>query len=316
MKLHAMPESRPTSRRRSRPGRSSSEAFESHLLVASAFELGRNLGIPNMLVLADLLTDRRAVERARQDETVIWLTRGGAEADYPQTRGHDPTIILPPAGLGRLDQVTLGLTLAVLERHVAVDASVVCLTGVAGSKRLDMLVIMNPSRDFPWFRDRKIAEIDSGLLSREFVRLLDIAIRLSTEGREGKPIGTIFVLGNREEVEPYTRQLILNPCKGHSRAARNIHNPEFLETLRELAALDGAFIIDHRGVVAGAGVYLDARVTKKVRVRRGLGSRHVAAAALTAGTDALALVISESSGGITVFAKGAALLELEKPART
>jgi DNA integrity scanning protein DisA with diadenylate cyclase activity len=151
------------------------------------------------------------------------------------------------------------------------------------------------------------------LLTREFVRLLEIAIRLSAEGREGKPIGAVFVLGDPERIEPHVRQLIFNPCKGHARSVRNIHNPEFLETLRELAALDGAFVVDNRGVVERAGVYLDAPASKKVRVRRGLGSRHVAAAAITARTDALALVISESSGNITVFAQGAALLELEKP---
>ena len=207
----------------------------------------------------------------------------------------------------------LGLTLAVLQKHVAVDASVVCLTGVAGSKRLDMLAIINPSRDFSWFRDRKINKIDARLLTKEFVWLLDIAVRLSTEGREGKPIGTIFILGDPEKIERYTRPLIFNPLKGHAQSIRNIHNQEFLETLRELTALDGAFIIDNRGVVVRAGVYLDAPSTKKVSVRRGLGARHVAAAAVTAKTDALALVISESSGSIIVFSQGAALLELEKP---
>jgi DNA integrity scanning protein DisA with diadenylate cyclase activity len=309
-----VPESRPKPRPRSKQGKSRSEVSESQFLVDSAFELARSLNIPNMLVLADLLTDRRAVERVREGETVIWLTHGGDRDDeYPEIPGEDPSIGLPPTALGRLDQVKLGLTLAVLRRHVAVDASVVCLTGVAGSKRLDMLAIINPSRDFPWFRDRRVAKTDVKLLSRELVRLLEIAIRLSSEGREGKPIGTIFVLGDVEAIEPYTRPLIFNPCKGHARAVRDIHNPEFFETLRELAALDGAFIIDNRGVVDRAGVYLDAPATKKVRVRRGLGSRHVAAAAITAKTESVALVISESSGNITVFAKGSSLLELEKP---
>lgn len=290
-----------------------SKVSESHILVASAFELARSLRIPNILVLADLLTDRRTVERAREDEAVIWLTHGGGRESYPEIPKGDPCVALPPTALDRLDQVRLGLTLAVLQRHVAVDASVVCLTGVAGSKRLDMLVIINPSRDFPWFREHNIAKVDGKLLSREFVRLLEIAIRMSAEGREGKSIGAIFVLGDVGKIERYTRQLIFNPCKGHRRASRNIHNPEFLETLRELAALDGAFLVDKRGVVIRAGAYLDAPVSKKVQVRRGLGARHVAAAAITAKTDSLALVISESSGNITVFAQGAALLELEKP---
>ncbi|MGB5811662.1 MAG: diadenylate cyclase [Polyangiales bacterium] len=308
-----MPEAGSKSKSRAKTRSAPSEASESLILVASAFELARSLNIPNMLVLADLLTDRRAVERAREDEAVIWLTHVGERESYPEIPKRDPCIALPPKALDRLDQVKLGLTLAVLQGHVEVDTSVVCLTGVAGSKRLDMLVVINPSRDLPWFRDHKIAKIDSKLLSREFVRLLEIAIRLSAEGREGKPIGAVFVLGDVDKIERYTRQLIFNPCKGHPQTARNIHNPGFLETLRELAALDGAFLVDKRGVVVRAAAYLDAPVTDKVHVRRGLGARHVAAAAMTAKTDSLALVISESSGNITVFAQGGALLELEKP---
>ena len=253
------------------------------------------------------------MERERENEAVIWLTHVGDRESYPEIPKGDPCIALPPGPIDRLGQVRLGLTLAVLQQLVEVDASVVCLTGVAGSKRLDMLVIINPSRDFSWFRDHEVAKVDKKLLSREFVRLLEIVTRLAAEGREGKPIGTAFVLGDIERVEPHTRPLIFNPCKGHPQATRSIHNPEFLETLRELAALDGAFLIDKRGVVDRAGAYLDAPAGKKVKVRKGLGSRHVAAAAITAETPALAFVISESSGNITVFAQGAALLELEKP---
>jgi hypothetical protein len=126
------------SRPRSKPGKPKSEASESLVLVASAFDLARSLGIANMLVLADLLTDRRAVERAREDEAVIWLTHSAARDDYPEIPKRDRIIALPSTALDRLDQVKLGLTLAVLRGHVAVDVSVVCLTGVAGSKRLDM----------------------------------------------------------------------------------------------------------------------------------------------------------------------------------
>lgn len=293
------------------PTRLTSEASESHVLVNSAFDLARNLGVPNMLVLADLLDDRRAVARARKDESVIWLIRENRE-DYPDIPNKDACIALPATAMGRFDQVKLGMTLAVLREQIAVDTSVVCVTGLAGSKRLDMVVIINPSRDFPWFRKRTKIAGSPHLMSRSFGRLLEIAVRFASEGREGKSIGTTFVLGDPDALDRYTRPLILNPVKGHPRKVRNIHNPEFLETLRELASLDGAFIVDRRGVVLGAAVYLDARATKRLETPRGVGSRHVAAAAITARTDALAVVISESSSSITVFAKGATLLVLEQ----
>ena len=95
-----------------------------------------------------------------------------------------------------------------------------------------------------------------------------------------------LVIGEPEELEPYSRQLILNPCAGHPARKRNIHDRDFVETLREYAALDGAFRIDRKGVVHSAGTYLDAR-SRSTRIPRGLGARHMAAAAITAVTPAV-----------------------------
>ena len=83
-------------------------------------------------------------------------------------------------------------------------------------------------------------------------RLLEIALHFARQGREGASIGAIFVLGDRRTLSPHLRQLILNPLRGHAQAARSIHNLDFLETLRELAAMDGAFVVNRRGVVDSA----------------------------------------------------------------
>jgi DNA integrity scanning protein DisA with diadenylate cyclase activity len=140
---------------------------------------------------------------------------------------------------------------------------------------------------------------------------LEIALRFAREGREGSSIGTIFVLGDRTTLTPYLRQLILNPLKGHAQATRSIHNPEVLETLRELSAMDGAFIVSRRGVVDSAGTYLNAPVGCG-RLSPGLGTRHAAALAITTVTDATAVVISASSGTVSVYDGGEAVLELER----
>jgi DNA integrity scanning protein DisA with diadenylate cyclase activity len=139
-----------------------------------------------------------------------------------------------------------------------------------------------------------------------------MTLRLSTEGREGRPIGTIFVVGDAKQLTPHLRQLVLNPLEGHPKSRRNIHDPHFLETIRELAAMDGAFVISRTGTVESAGTFL-APPTHEVKLRPGLGARHAAAANFTASTDAIAVVISESSGTITVFHEGNPILELEKP---
>ena len=136
-------------------------------------------------------------------------------------------------------------------------------------------------------------------------------MRLAREGREGRPLGTVFVIGEPDKLTPYLRQLVLNPCEGHPQKSRNIHDDVFFESLREFAALDGAFVVNNRGIVESAGTYLDAPVPK-AKLRSGLGARHTAAAAITAKTEAIAVVISESSGTVTVFHEGKDILELEK----
>jgi DNA integrity scanning protein DisA with diadenylate cyclase activity len=220
---------------------------------------------------------------------------------------------LPETKLTRISQLTIAPLLSVMNKQIALDDSVICLSGVAGSERIDTLLIANVRRDFPWFREHNIDEIRSVFATRELAQLIEISLRLAAEGREGKPVGTIFVLGDEAQLEPYLRQLVSNPCEGHPQRERSIHSPEFFETIREFAGLDGCFVVNGKGIVQSAGTYLDAP-TKRAHIRPGLGARHAAALSVTAVTDAIAIAISASSGTVTVFHEGRPILELERPA--
>lgn len=294
--------------------KSASESAESRTLVRSGFDVARSLGINKVIVQADELRDIRIVSKLRESERLIWLTRSGDDLPL-STDTEDIVLHLPETSMTRMSQLKVGLLVAVMNNHVELDESVVCLSGVAGSKRLDTLLIANSRRDFPWFRQRDILDIQSIFSTREVARLLDIALRLAAEGREGKPIGTVIVLGDEAQLKPFLRQLVLNPCKGHAQRERNIHNPEFFETMREFAGLDGGFVVNDKGIVQSAGTYFDAQV-KKARLRPGLGARHAAALSITAVTDAIAFAVSSSSGTVTVFHEGIPILELERPEPT
>ena len=279
---------------------------ETRELVKSAFSLARAVGVKTLVVQADEISDMRLVETLRDDERIIWVAR-----DRKQIPVSDPSkdvvMAMPDVILNRLSQLNLALFLAALNHHVGSDERVLGLSGVTGSQRLDTLVIAKPERDYPWLRHHK-SEV---AVTRHLARLLEIALRFAREGREGSPIGAIFVLGGRDTLSSRVRQLILNPLQGHPQTARSIHNPDFLETLRELAAMDGAFVVNRRGVVDSAGAYLNASVGPG-RLSPGLGARHAAALSITAVTDAAAVVISSSSGTVTVYDGGETVLELER----
>ncbi len=292
---------------RRKPG---TENRESWLLVQSAFELARALDVARLLVLANEFRDVRVVEKLRKTESIIWLARGSAKLPDPLSK-HDAVVHIPEVNLTRMSQIRVGLFMATLNEHVGLDESVMCLSGVAGSERLDTLLIANPRRDFPWFRRQSMQRARSLVEPQVFGRIVSVALQFAREGREGRSIGTIFVLGDTEQLGSHLRQLILNPCEGHAQKRRNLQNPEFLETLREYTAMDGAIVVNPRGVVESAGTYLDAP-SRKSKLHPGHGARHAAAAAVTAHTDAAAVVVSASSGMVTVFHGGDAILQLER----
>ena len=136
-----------------------------------------------------------------------------------------------------------------------------------------------------------------------FESVFNIAVEISREGREGKPVGTAFIVGDAQEVLARSRQLILNPFEGHPREARMVENPDLWENVKEFAMLDGAFVLSGNGIIEAAGRYITID-TSSVRIPKGLGTRHGSVAGITLATRAVGLVVSQSGGRISVFKGG------------
>ena len=137
---------------------------------------------------------------------------------------------------------------------------------------------------------------------------VQLAVEIAREGREGRKIGTIFVLSDETEVLKRSRSLILDPLYGHPAEKKKICDSDMRETIKELAQLDGAFIVDGNGVVISAARYINASADF-INLPLGLGSRHVAAASITRDTDAIAVVVSESSV-VRIFNEGELIAEI------
>lgn len=138
--------------------------------------------------------------------------------------------------------------------------------------------------------------------------VLTIALNIAQKGREGKKIGTAFVIGDVDEVLKRSSPLILNPYKGHSERERDITNPDTWESVMEFAQLDGVFIVREDGIIEAAGRYLEAS-GKDLKIKKGLGGRHLACASITRETEAIAVVVSES-GDIKIYKDGEEILEI------
>lgn len=138
--------------------------------------------------------------------------------------------------------------------------------------------------------------------------LIELAVEIAREGREGRRIGTLFTLGDEQAVLARSRSLILDPLVGHPELSRYVSDLNLRGTIKELAQLDGGFVVSHAGIVLSACRYFDAAAAE-VAVPLGLGSRHIAAANMSAVTKAVGIVVSESSV-VRLFCHGHLVAEI------
>ena len=141
---------------------------------------------------------------------------------------------------------------------------------------------------------KEICSERRGVNTRVLEQTITLAVEIAREGREGRKIGTLFVVGDSESVLRSSRPLILDPLVGHPDEKKRIDDPDVRETLKELAQLDGAFVVSNEGVALAAARYIDT-VSDDIDIPLGLGSRHVAAASVSKRTGAVAVAVSESS---------------------
>lgn len=140
------------------------------------------------------------------------------------------------------------------------------------------------------------------------IEFLELGIEIAREGREGRKIGTLFVIGDEKKLFQESQALIMDPLKGHPKKDKHITNPNLRETIKELAQLDGGFLVSRDGYVLSGCRYFNADI-EGVDIHFGLGSRHIAAASITKRTDAFAIVVSESSI-VRLFNKGKLIAEI------
>jgi DNA integrity scanning protein DisA with diadenylate cyclase activity len=144
--------------------------------------------------------------------------------------------------------------------------------------------------------------------------VVDLATEIGREGREGQPIGTILVVGDTRKVLSLSHFQNFNPFRGYSRAERDVRKKEVREQIKEIAKLDGAILVGRDGIAEAACLHLGAR-HDGVTLRKGFGSRHMAAAGVSKHTSAIAFAVSQSSGSVRVFQRGEEVLHIEPLAR-
>jgi hypothetical protein len=285
------------------------KGFES--LIESAVSLALKIDAGHVFVFLNNREDMNLVTGFHGTAVPIVYVLPKNQGDEIICAGDHGKILMSWAGnQSRFSRIKYAFMQGVLCGLINTESRVVCVLGPCGKAHLDTITVhdlgLSWSDEFP-FDPRSLA---SGIAFETIMAVLDIALDIGALGREGSAVGTSFVIGDSETVMNLSHQAVFNPFRGYPEDERAINRPDVVESIKELAKLDGAFIITDRGTVLAAGRHLDARSDLSEQ-NKGFGSRHRAASGITAMSGAVSVVVSESTGRVTLFEKGRIVASLE-----
>jgi diadenylate cyclase len=295
--------------------RSSKKRNQSQVFLDLAAEFAEDVKADLILLVADSGITRSAVQALNQACTTLVVTRNrrflaGIEETGVQRLQFDFGI----DDISHFERVRQCVILGMEGGYIRRGSRLVCVTRMLDPRNVDAMMIVDTSRGFEGYDPMRVAEL-AGDLPLEVVKaVLDLAVEIGQEGREGDPVGTLFVIGDSERVSNNSRVMTFDPFRGYAEREKNICNPDIHEGVKEVALMDGAFIIQEDGVILSGGRYIAADVSG-LTLPKGLGARHVAAASITKTTRSIAIAVSESTGAVRAFRRGNIVLRIDLPRR-
>ncbi len=283
--------------------------FDDAILQAGA-DVASRVQAKALIAFIDSVDDLAALrERVNPPTQLLLIAR--RPRDEERAKDIDATVLtVPPFKLKRMDQIKMATLMAFSHGVLSGGDEFVFLTGAAGG-RIDTLVGMRVGEEYELFQTVNQPKLTEHIRRVVFERVLTLMLELAHEGREGKPVGALMVIGDQREVVRFCQEGRINPFRGYTEKERNILDESIVETVKELAKLDGAFILKGNGVIISAGTMLRPNIAGE-DLPQGLGARHSAAAAITASTKSIALSLSESTGTVRIWRRGRMVTEIEK----
>ncbi len=274
-----------------------------------AVQLCRTANADALLVMLDGPTEWEQLKYRAAEIKVLVAADSADDLAGAQEVGLD-TVVLNMADSPVLERITQALLESVADEFLASGANIVVAYSGFEAGTIDSVSLIRLDEHLVRLSARDLRQIETSVPLDTLKTVVDLAVDIGREGREGKPVGTMFIVGDTRKVLTHCHAAGFDPVKGYSRKERSLDDAKVRESMKEIAQLDGAFIVSPGGSVEKSAQIVDA-AHANLTLSKGLGSRHWAAAAISKCTNAIAIVVSESTGTVRLFKDGEVLLRIE-----
>jgi DNA integrity scanning protein DisA with diadenylate cyclase activity len=278
-------------------------------LLKAAGRVATELEAAGVLLLSEIPYDFSGINKELRSVKLI-VASHIPDVQHAAREDGIPIVPLSDEPQARQVQVAQSLVEAVADDLLQTGSRVVVLYSSFDREQIDTMGIVGLYEHLAKLTSRDLQRLETQVPLETLRRVVDLAVEIGREGREGKKIGTLFVVGQHRRVLELSHESVHDPFRGYNRKDRLIRSAKVRESMKELAQIDGAFVISSDGVVMAAGRILDA-AGDSLTLSKGLGARHWAAAAISKATKAVAVAVSESTGTVRIFRDGQVVLRIE-----
>ncbi|MDR1141282.1 MAG: DNA integrity scanning protein DisA nucleotide-binding domain protein [Planctomycetaceae bacterium] len=280
-------------------------------LIGTIRQLRNDAEATAIMIFPEIPVDWSRVRKLFENETVIVASMKSDVLDAAAEQHFQTVHLHFESGASIYDRMSHAILEAVADDLIPHGSRVLVLYSAMDPTNFDSISVINLGEHLERLSGRDLRQLESRVPLKTLKIVVDLAIDIGWEGREGNPIGTLFVVGDTRKVMAMSRPAGFDPVKGYQRKERTLFDPKVREGIKEIAQLDGAIIVTSDGTVEAAARYLESSSTSTISLSLGLGARHWAAAAISRMTSAIAITISQSSGTIRIFQNGEVALRIE-----
>ena len=281
------------------------------VVLESASKLAVDSEADAMLLLLDGSTDWGRLREIIPQEIrkVIVAADHVLDLDGASEAGLVP-LVLNKEDSPLLERLQHALLEAVADEILENQCDVIAVYSGFEQHRLDSISLIRLDERLRRLTSRDLQRLESSVPLNNLKTVIDLAIQIGREGREGKKVGTMFIVGDTRRVLQHCKDSGFDPMRGYQRKGRDLHDPRVREDIKEIAQMDGAFIVSSDAIVEKSRQIIEV-LHENLSLSKGLGSRHWAGAAISKKTKAIAVVVSQSSGSVRLFQNGELVLRIE-----
>ena len=279
--------------------------------VDAAQKLAKATDSDSMLILLEKEINWTKLKKKTSTLEVVVIATHAEDVHQSAIEANVKTVLLESPIIDARDQLAQAVLASVADAHIKNGTQLVALFDSGGDGDVaDTITAFSLTEKLGRLTARDLRQLKTTVPLETLKVVVDLAVEIGREGREGKAIGTMFVVGDHRKVLEQSRAGGYDSVKGYSRKERNLHDTRTREGVKEVAQLDGMFVVSSDATVEAAARIIDTPQVE-ITMTKGLGSRHFAGAAISKNTKAIAVVVSQSSGTVRIYQDGAVVLRIE-----